>query len=47
MNLICVVTTNIAINTYGSVLFSLGDLPQWVVDSAAQTNTNCTISSLN
>jgi hypothetical protein len=42
LNLICVVTTNIAINTYGTALFGLGELPDWAIESAALVNTNCT-----
>ena len=43
MNLICVVTTNIAVNTYGSALFGLGDIPDWAITLAAAEGTNCTI----
>jgi sodium-dependent dicarboxylate transporter 2/3/5 len=44
MNVICVVTTNIAVNTYGSALFGLGELPEWAIASAALANTNCTVA---
>ena len=43
LNLICIVTTNIAINTYGSALFGLSSFPDWAVEEADKLNvTNCT-----
>ena len=42
MNIICIVTTNIAINTYGSLMFGLGGFPEWAVDVAAESGVNCT-----
>jgi hypothetical protein len=38
-----IITTNIAINTWGSPLFSLGHMPDWAVDLAAAAKTNCTV----
>ena len=42
MNFICILTTNIAINTYGSLMFNLGSFPDWAFDAAAEVNINCT-----
>ena len=42
MNVICIVTTNIAINTYGSLMFGLDGFPDWAVDVAAESGVNCT-----
>ncbi len=42
MNFICILTTNIAINTYGSLMFNLGSFPDWAFDAAAEANINCT-----
>jgi hypothetical protein len=41
LNLICIVTTNIAINTYGSLMFGLGSLSDWVIESALHENITC------
>ena len=41
MNIICIVTTNIAINTYGSLMFGLGSLSDWVIESALHENITC------
>jgi hypothetical protein len=44
MNLICIVTTNLAINLYGSGVF--GDFykfPEWALAEAAEAGYNCTI----
>jgi sodium-dependent dicarboxylate transporter 2/3/5 len=42
LNIICIITTNIAINTYGSMMFGLGSLSDWVIESALHENINCT-----
>jgi hypothetical protein len=42
MNIICIITTNIAINTYGSLMFGLNFLPDWVIESALHENITCT-----
>jgi hypothetical protein len=41
LNIICVATTNIAINTYGSLMFGLGSLSDWVIESAQHENITC------
>jgi hypothetical protein len=47
LNLICIFTTNIAINTYGSLLFGTSGFPEWAMEEAAKLNvTNCTTSLL-
>jgi len=40
LNILCIFTTNIAINTWGSALFSLGEYPEW----AAMANPECNIT---
>ncbi len=42
MNIICVLTTNLAINSYGIPLFGLGAFPDWAVPFAERANINCT-----
>ena len=45
LNLICIITTNLAINTYGSLLFGLNSFPEWAVESALKLGiTNCTVT---
>ena len=41
-NFICILTTNIAINTYGSLMFGLDGFPDWAMEAAAESNVNCT-----
>ena len=41
LNIICIITTNVAINTYGSYMFGLGSLSGWVIDSALHENITC------
>jgi hypothetical protein len=41
LNLICILTTNLAINTYGSLMFGLGSLSDWVIESAQHENITC------
>ncbi len=42
MNIICILTTNLAINTYGSLIFALDTFPEWAAVEAAESNINCT-----
>jgi hypothetical protein len=42
MNFICILTTNIAINTYGSFMFGLDGFPDWAFEAAAESHVNCT-----
>lgn len=44
MNLICIVTTNFAINTYGSPMFKLQEMPEWATALALTYGGNCTVS---
>merc|ERR1719150_537460 len=39
MNIACVLTTSVAINTYGSLMFGLDEFPAWAQDYA-QKNAN-------
>jgi hypothetical protein len=41
---VCFQTTNIAINTYGSLMFDLGTFPDWAFQQAAESNINCTFA---
>ena len=46
LNLICILTTNIAINTYGSALFGFADFPEWAAQEAEKLSvTNCSVAS--
>lgn len=45
MNIICIITTNLAINTYGSLMFGMGTLSDWVIESAQHENITCTIQA--
>jgi hypothetical protein len=46
LNIICVLTTNIAINTYGSLLFGLNAFPEWAIEAAEKIDiTGCSNSS--
>jgi len=42
MNLICIITTNFAINTYGSPMFKLYEMPDWATAQAISNGGNCT-----
>jgi len=46
MNIACVITTSIAINTYGSLMFDLGSFPAWASIYAANSQTNISCSAI-
>ena len=39
MNILCILTTWGAVNTYGTALYGLSEFPQW---ADPDNNTNCT-----
>ena len=41
LNLVCILTTNIAINTYGAALFGLGSFPEWASEAAQKLDISC------
>jgi len=47
MNVVCVITTSIAINTYGSLMFDLGSFPDWAAVYAENSKQNISCSMIS
>ena len=48
MNILCVLITNVAINTWGVAMFDLKTYPEWALNITASTqNVTCEVGSSN
>ena len=46
MNLVCVITISLAINSYGSPLFGLNEFPSWARDSMTNGSATCPVPAV-